>query len=339
MEEFNVGIVGMGIYIPETFMTAEEVSEKSGIPVNVIKEKFGFRRKPIPGPQDHTCYMGIQAAKDCLKKTGIDPKEIDLIIYVGEEHKEYLLWTSGIKLQYEIGAVNAWAFDMALRCGTTIAAMKIAKDMMKSDPKINTVLIAGGYRNVDFINYKNPRVTFMYNLGAGGAAVLLKKNYGRNVLLETSIITDGSFSEDVAVIGGGTKYPMSKEVLEKGLYQLDVMDPEGMKKRLEEKSIPNFIKVIKDSVEQSGYSVSDIDYLAILHFKRSAHEYIMKELGLSLDKAIYLEDYGHIGQMDQILSTVLALEKGKIKDGSLIVWVGAGIGYVWDACTIKWGKI
>ncbi|SDF82206.1 3-oxoacyl-[acyl-carrier-protein] synthase-3 [Thermoanaerobacter thermohydrosulfuricus] len=338
-KDINVGIVGTGLYIPETYMTAEDIAKETGIPEEIIKTKFGIIRKPISGPEDHTCHMGIQAAKDCLRRTGVDPKEIDLIIYIGEEHKEYLLWTSGIKLQYEIGAENAWAFDMALRCGTAVAALKIAKDMMVADDNINTVMIAGGYRNVDFIDYKNPRVSFMYDLAAGGGAILLKKNYNRNIVLEASIITDGSFSEDVAVVGGGTKYPVSHEMIDKGLYKLDVLNMEHMKKGLEEKSMPNFLGVIKESLRKSGYTPSDIGYLAILHMKRSAHEFILNELGLSPDKSIYLENYGHMGQIDQILSTQLALEEGKIKDGDVVVWVSAGIGYVWDAITIKWGPI
>jgi 3-oxoacyl-[acyl-carrier-protein] synthase-3 len=72
--------------------------------------------------------------------------------------------------------------------------------------------------------------------------------------------------------------------------------------------------------------------------KRSAHEYVLTELGLSLDQSIYLEDYGHIGQIDQILSLELALEQGKIKNGDLVVLVSAGIGYAWGATSIKWGK-
>lgn len=334
----NVGIVGTGLYIPQNRMTAEEISEATGIPLDVIINKFGINEKPIPGQEDHTCWMGTQAALDCLKKTGVDPKEIDLVIYIGEEHKEYLLWTSGIKLQYDIGATNAWAFDMQLRCGTAIAAMKIAKDMMLANKDINTVLIAGGYRNGDFINYKNPRVSFMYDLAAGGAAILLKKNYNKNLVLEASVITDGSFSEDVAVVGGGTKYPMSHEALDKGLYQLDVMKPEEMKQRLNEKSMPNFLKVIRDSLAKSGYTQEDIGYLALLHMKRSAHQLILNELGLKDEQSIYLSNYGHMGQLDQILSTTLALENGKIKDGDIVVWAGAGIGYVWDALTIKWGE-
>jgi 3-oxoacyl-[acyl-carrier-protein] synthase-3 len=88
------------------------------------------------------------------------------------------LTTSGIYIQEQIGAKNAWAIDLQQRCGTTVAAMKIAKDMMLSDPEINTVLIAGGYRNGDLIDYTDPSVSFMYNLSAGGGAIILKKNLG-----------------------------------------------------------------------------------------------------------------------------------------------------------------
>ncbi|KAB3530861.1 3-oxoacyl-ACP synthase [Alkaliphilus serpentinus] len=338
MKDIYVGIVGTGLYIPNTYETAEEISQQSGIPVDVIKNKFGFYKKPVAGREDGTMEMGVKAALDCLEKTKTDPLDIDVIICIGEEYKEYPLTTSGIYIQEAIGAHRAWAFDIAQRCGTAVVAMKMAKSLMLSDDKINTVLIAGGYRNGDLIDYKNDRVTFMFNLGAGGGAILLKKNYGKNLLLETSIITDGSFSRDVAVKYGGTENPLTKENIDYGLKSLDVLDPQHMKKGLGEKSMPNFVRVIDESLKASGYSLRDIDYIAMLHMKPSAHKFVLEELGLPLDKSIYLKDYGHIGQIDQILSTTLALQEGKIKDGDVVVWVSAGIGYAWDACTIKWGK-
>jgi 3-oxoacyl-[acyl-carrier-protein] synthase-3 len=320
-------------------MTGKEIAELAGIPTHIVEEKMGIKKKYVPGKDDHTCEMGIIAAKQAIERAGISPLEIDVVIYIGEEHKEYPLWTAGIKLQEAVGALNAWAFDVALRCGTTVMALKVAKSLMIADPKINTVLLAGGYRNVDFIDYQNPRTRFMFNLGAGGGAILLKKDHNENVLLETQLITDGSFSEDVVVVSGGTKNPITKEALEQRLNKLDVLDPEGMKQRLEQKSMVNFIKVIRESVRKSGYKEEEISYMAMLHMKKSAHEYVLKELGLSPEQSIYLEEYGHIGQIDQILSLELALKEGKVKDGDLVVFVSAGIGYAWGASAIKWGKV
>jgi 3-oxoacyl-[acyl-carrier-protein] synthase-3 len=240
-------------------------------------------------------------------------------------------------LQQEVGALNAWAFDVQQRCGTMVMALKVAKDMMTADPEIKTVLLAGGYRNCDFIDYGNPRTRFMYNLGAGGAAVVLKKGHEQNQLLGSHVITDGSFSEDVAVVAGGTKHPITAEAIERRLNYLDVMDPEGMKQRLEQKSMDNFIRVIERAMEKSGYRAEEIDYLAILHMKRSAHDYVLNHFGLTDEQSYYLSEYGHIGQMDQILSIELGLAEGKIKKGDVVVLVSAGIGYAWDACVVKWG--
>jgi len=333
----TVGIVSTGIYIPQTKMTASEIAKLSSIPEHIIRHKLGIQEKPIPAEQDHTVQMGIWAAQEAIQKAGIEPKTIDVVIYIGEEHKEYPLWTASIKMQEELGAVNAWAFDVQLRCGTTIMALKIAKSLMESDDAIQTVLLAGGYRNVDFIDYSNPRTRFMYNLGAGGGAIVLQKNYDRNHLLEADIITDGSFSEDVVVPVGGTKKPITAEYLANNLYQLDVLDPVGMKERLEQKSLNNFLKVIRSSLAKSGLGEENIRYLAMLHMKKSAHMYILSELGLQEEQSIYLENYGHIGQIDQILSLQLALEEKRIEDGDIVTLVSAGIGYVWGAITIRWG--
>ncbi|QED50050.1 3-oxoacyl-ACP synthase [Cytobacillus dafuensis] len=334
----DIGILSTGIYLPDQYITGEEIAIKAGIPKEIVEGKMGIKRKTVPGIEDHTCEMGIRAAKKAIKKANIDPLNIDVVIYIGEEHKEYPLWTAGIKLQEELGAHNAWAFDTALRCGTTVMALKVAKNLMIADPEINTVLLAGGYRNGDFIDYKNPRTRFMYNLGAGGGAIILQKGLKKNCLLETEIMTDGSFSEDVVVVAGGTKYPLTSTALEEGRYQLDVLDPAGMKARLEQKSMSNFLNVIRKSVHKSGYSEKDISYVGMLHMKKSAHEYVLKELGLSEDASIYLEDYGHIGQIDQILSLELAEKSGKLNNGDVAVLVSAGIGYAWGASTIKWGE-
>lgn len=337
----HVGIVGFGIYMPQNTLTAKDISDltEGAWSEDAVIGKLGFEKKTIPGEKDGTQEMGYYAAMDCLKNTGIDPLDIDLIISIGEEWKEYPLTTSAIYIQEKIGAYRAMAFDLAQRCCTSITAMKVAKDMMMADDTINTVMICGGYRNGDFIDYKNNKVSFMFNLAAGGGALILKKNYGENELLETSIITDGSFARDVGVIYGGTLNPINSDNLKSAYKSLDVLDVEGMKSRLNEKSTPNFLKVIRDSLKNSGYSEKDIDYIAMIHFKYSAHKFMLEQLGIPESKSIYLKDYGHMGQIDQILSLKLAKEQGKLKDGDIVVTVGAGIGYAWAANTIRWGEV
>lgn len=332
-----IGITGLGMYLPEGRMTGAQIAEKANIPTAVVEMKMGIIEKVVAGPNDHPVEMSVKAAKEAISEAQVDAKDIDVVIYIGEEHKEYPLWTAAIKIQEEIGAVNAWAFDVQLRCGTAIMAMKVAKSLMLADDSVKTVLLAGGYRNHDFIDYENERTRFMFNLGAGAGAMILQKNAGGHEVLEASIITDGSFSEDVVVPVGGTKEPLTVDHIQEGRYILDVLDPEGMKLRLEQKSLSNFLKVIRQSLQKSGYSENNLHYVAMLHMKKSAHDYVLKELGLSGENSIYLSHYGHIGQIDQILSLCLARKEGKLQAGQIISLVSAGIGYAWGAITVKWG--
>jgi 3-oxoacyl-[acyl-carrier-protein] synthase III len=337
----NVGIVGTGIYIPGKFVTAAEIAEatKGVWSEEAVYKKLGIRKKPVPGEDDGTQEMGAKAALDCLKNTGMKAEELDVILCVGEEWKEYPLTTSALYIQGRIGAVNAWGIDVQNRCCTTVSAIKLAKDMLVADDSINTIMVVGGYRNGDFVDYTDKNMSMMYNLGAGGGAIILKKNYGKNLVLGSHIIGDGTLARAAGVEIGGICKPINSSNIGEAYKSLRLMDAVGMKNRLNVVSMPNWYKCIDRAFEKSGVEKSELTYAAILHMKRSGHMEMLKELNLTENQSIYLEDYGHIGQIDQILSLHLALEQGKVKDGSVISMIAAGIGYVWAANVIKWGEI
>lgn len=336
----NIGVAGIGIYLPSNEMTAKEISEKTnGVwTEEAVIEKLGIIKKPIPGENDGTQEMGVKAAKKALENAGISPLEIDVILCMGEEWKEYPLTTSSLYIQGQIGAENAWGIDLQNRCSTTVTAIKMAKDMMMSDESINTLMIVGGYRNGDFVDYTDSQMSMMYNLSAGGGALILKRNYNKNLVLGSHIIADGSLSRDVGVVYGGTLNPINNENAKEAYHSLRLLDAKHMKDRLNEVSIPNWLKCIDKALEKSEMTRKDIDYVAILHFKRSMHHYILNELGVTEENSIYLENYGHMGQVDQILSLQLGLEAKKIKAGSTVLLIAAGIGYVWGANVLKWGE-
>ncbi|MDR3285952.1 MAG: 3-oxoacyl-ACP synthase [Prevotellaceae bacterium] len=339
MKNNNVGIVGTGIYLPEKRMTAAQISvaTKGVWSETAVIEKLGISEKPIPDTGDGTQEMGVKAALDALKNCDIDPLDIDLILCIGEEWKEYPLTTSGIYIQYKIGAINAWAIDVQLRCCTTVAALKIAKDMMITDSELKTVMIVGGYRNGDFIDYEDSAVSFMFNLSAGAGAIILQRDFPKNHILGTHIITDGSLARDAGVKYGGTEYPIDDTNYKNAYKSLKLFDEKHMKDRLNEVSMPNWFYCIDKAFEKSDVSKNELGFLCCLHFKKSMYEYMLTELKLDAQQSIYLQNYGHMGQIDQILLLHLAQQQGKLKPGTVVSMIAAGIGYAWGANVIRWG--
>jgi 3-oxoacyl-[acyl-carrier-protein] synthase-3 len=344
-DDFTMGIVATGMFLPDAVMSAEEIADESGLPLWVVKEKLGINQKHIPEPGMHPNLMAAKAAKQCLEKANVDPKEIDVLLCTTEEWKEYNLWTAGIDLAYEIGATNAWGMDMHMRCATTIAALKLARSLMSDDPSIDTIMIAGGYVIGDFIDHTNLRTSFLFNIGAGAGAMLVKRDWPENHVLGTHLMSDGSMSRHVIVPASGTVQHPTDEAVAKGLFKFDLVEPEAMKARLGEVSIDNWMKCVDEALRKSGtkldgtpYTRDDLDYLNMLLVKPSAHNEILELLGLTEDQSAYLGDIGHIGEQDSIISIIEGERTGKLEPGDLMVIVGAGIGYVWGAGVVQWGS-
>jgi 3-oxoacyl-[acyl-carrier-protein] synthase III len=326
-------IAGLGIYLPQRYESAAQIAAASGVPEHVVREKMGLERKSVPGPGDHTNAMGVLAAREALADAGVAASELDVVISITEEHKEFPVWTAGIKTAHDIGASRAYAFDLGQKCGSAVLGLKLADDMIKADG-VNTLLIAGGYRNGDLVSYRDPNVRFLYNLAAGGGAAVVRRGGTGFEILGSSFRTDGSFSEDVIVPVGGTRAPLNGH--NSGEFRLQVPDPAGMKKRLEQKSLDNFVEVVEEACARSGVKPRDVAYAAVLHMKRSAHEAVLGRLGIPLDRCIYLQNYGHTGQVDPLLSLKLARDKGRFKDGDVCVMMAAGVGYVWNAMCLRY---
>jgi 3-oxoacyl-[acyl-carrier-protein] synthase-3 len=335
--ELTVGIVSAGMYLPERVMTAEEIARESGTEEWVIREKFGITAKRIPGPDDQPNDMALKAAQDCLSKCDISPEDIDLVLCTTEEWKEYINWTAGIDLAYRLGATKAWAMDVHLRCCTTISAFAMAKGMMCADPDIDTVLIGGGYRVCDFIDLKNPRTTFSYNIGAGAGAILLQRNWPRNHVLGTHLIVDGKLSRDIVIPASGTIQHPTDEAVAQGKFFLDVFHVEELKSYLNEVTMDNWMLCIDEALRKSGYTREDVGFLNMLLVKPSAYRDTLQRLGLTEEQGVYNDTYGHIGEQDGIINIIEGEKQGRLHDGDVMVIVAAGVGYVWGAACVRWG--
>ena len=322
----------LGVYLPKGRMDAQEIARRSGLPPEVVREKLGLLEKPIPGPEDHPAEMAAWAAKEALAKAGLPGEAVDWVVSIVEEHKDYPVWATAPYLALKVGASRAKGLDLNQKCASLMGALEVARGLFATRKEVGVVLVAGGYRNGDLVDYQDPHTRFLYDLAAGGAAVLTREGPGLR-LLGLAHRMDPELALSVKVPVGGTRAPLTPENLSQ--YRLRVEDPEGMKRRLDATSIPSFLAVIREALEEAGYTEADLDYLALLHMKRSAHRAVLAGLGLSEERSIYLERFGHLGQLDPLLSLRLAREKGLLKEGSLVALAAAGVGYFYGAAVLR----
>lgn len=340
----SMGIISTGTYFPDTYITAEEIAEQSGMPVWVVKEKLGIERKFVADPKVHPNEMAVHAARKAIAKAGIDPLEIDVVLGTTEEWREYLLWTTAIDLAHEIGAKSAWGIDVHTRCATTVAAMKLAKSLMAEDPRINTILIGGGYATSHFIDLADVNTSFLFNIGAGAGAMIVKRDWPENQVLGTHIIADGTMSRHVIVPASGTVQHPTDTAVAAGDYKFRLVKPEAMKARLGDVSIKNWLACVDNALEMSGskrdgsrYRRSDIDFFNMSLVKPSAHREMLQHLELTEEQSVYMSRIGHIGEQDAIINIEAGIEQGRLKPGATMAILAAGIGYIWAGAIVQWG--
>ena len=333
----SIGIVSFATYLPEQVQDAAFIARESGIPEEVVVKKLGIRKKHRAGYADQTSAMAVAAARRALERANCDPLELDLILYSGSMHKDFYVWSAASRVQYLLGAKHAYGFELVALCTTNVLALKVARDLMTADPRLRTVLICGGHRTADFINYQDPTSRFLYNLSDGGSAILLRRDHPRNRVLGSTFLTDGSQSENVIIPAGGTRHPTTAETLAAGQHTFTVPDPPALKETMDRISEAYFIQVVRQAAEASGAQPDEIAFLALNHMKPSMHRHILGELGLSEAQSVYLEDYGHIGAPDQVLALELAEQAGALRDGNLVVLASAGLGFTWGATAVRWG--
>ncbi|MFB6235277.1 MAG: 3-oxoacyl-ACP synthase [Halopenitus sp.] len=336
----TVGLTGFGSYVPDGRITGEEIAARSGIPEEVVVEKMGVVEKHVcPPDDDHVTDMGIEAAEVALADADRDPDEVDMVLYHGSEFKDHYVWSAAADIADRLGAETAFATESYTLCAGAPIAIRQARAQLALD-HVDTVLLVAASREEDLVDYGNPDASFMFNFGSGASAAVLEADPGdsaRAVVHESAAKTDGSFSRDVVMPAGGSRKPPSEETVAANQHTLDVPDPEGMKERLAPVSLPSFLQVADDALDRSGLTREDVDFVAITHMKRSFHESVVSELGCDPETdSVYLDTYGHVQSVDQLLALEEGFDRGRIEPDDVILFLAAGTGYTWAATVLRW---
>ena len=332
-----VGIAGIGLYIPAQVVTGAEIAARTGLPEFVVRDKMGIQQVHVAGPDDTITAMAVRAAERALADAGLTAEDLDLVLYHGSEYKDHIVWSAASKIQNELGAVNAYAFEMYALCAGAPIAFQAARNMMRLDHRLEHVLLVSASRENDLIDFGNMRTRFMFNFGAGAGALVFRRGQAQNEVLESAVRTDGTLADTVVMTPAAEGVALLPGEMGTLHGRLDVRNAEYMADRLGEVSLGRFVEVITEAITESGYTLDDLRFLGITHMKRSFYREILSAVGLTPEQSVYLEHYGHIQSVDQALALSLGLEQGKIRPGDLIVLAGAGTGYTWSASAIRWG--
>jgi 3-oxoacyl-[acyl-carrier-protein] synthase-3 len=324
-------IISTARYLPEHVVTNEElITRFTALGNPTVIGKFaastGITQRFYVPDDWATSDLALPAAKEAVKRAGLKPEDLDLIL-LGTASPDYMTPDTSVVLQHKLGAKNAGTFDLSCGCASFPAALATGSSMIAANPAIKTVLVIG----VDMIhrlNDPNDPAIFMWGDGAG-AAVLRGGNL--QGFVGAAFQADGAYASDWGVFAGGTFEPASVEAVKAGRTQM-----REIHKYPGEVNEEGWPRLFKRLAAENDFTADDVDQLLFTQINKSVIVVAAKGCGVPMEKChTIMERYGYTGSACIAMALDDAIELGKIKRGDLVVMMGSGVGYNMAAVAVR----
>lgn len=329
MPKVTAAISAVGKYLPDYILTNEELETLVETSDDWITSRTGIKERRIlkDPPGQGTSYMAIRAVKDLLQKANIDPKEIDMVI-VATATPDLLVASTAVFTATEIGAVNAFAYDLQAACSSFLYGMSTATAYIESG-RYKKVLLIGADKMSSIIDYSDRATCIIFGDGAG--AVLFEPNTENLGFQDEYLRSDGIGREYLKIEAGGSILSASEETVRKRQH---FVHQEG--KTVFKFAVSNMSDVSKKIIARNGLCNDDISWLVPHQANRRIIETTAKRINLDVSKVmINIHKYGNT--TSATLPLLLADYEHQLKKGDNLIFASFGGGFTWGAVYLKWG--
>lgn len=322
-------ILGTGRALPPRIVTNDELAKTVDTSDEWVTSRTGIRERRIAAPEVATSDLASEAALKALDKAGIKAEDIDLIIVATSTPDFSAFPATACVVQKNIGAKKAAAFDIETACSGFVYSMVIANQFIATG-MYKYCLVIGAEVFSRIIDWTDRNTCVLFGDGAGAAVIGPAE--GDEGLLASTLGADGEGGRFLDVYAGGTRMPVTPEVLEKKLNTIRMDGSEVFKfavRIMESASV--------SALEKVGLTAENIDFLVPHQANIRIVGAAAKRLNLPLDKvAVNLDKYANTSAASVPIALDEALENGRIKKGDIVVMVGFGAGLTWGAAVLRW---
>lgn len=318
----NAKIIGTGISVPEKVLTNADLSEMLGEDItDFVVNNLGIEERHILADDESAADIATIAAENALKDAGISAEDLDLII-VATDTPEYLSPGTSVVVQHRIGAKNAGTFDTNAACAGFVTAFDTACKYIIADANYKNILVIGVYAMTKFLDWTEKKTATIFADGAG-AIVLQTTNDGKTGVLTSKLEAMGEFSDFLGIFAGGSKTPITQEVLESGYYN----KVRFAKRMPPEINFEGWQRIVKELVDRIELTLEDVDLFLWTQVNLSTISDVMNGLEQSMEKThTIMQKWGYTGSACIPMVLHDALRNGKLKRGDIIVFCASGGG-------------
>lgn len=327
MLKINAAITAVGKYVPDYVLSNKELESMVDTNDEWITSRTGIKERRILKDKDKpTSYLAIKAAEDLIQKKGLDPKEIDLVL-VGTATPDMNVASTAVYVATEIGAVNAFGYDLQAACSSFLYAMSTASAYIESG-RYKKVLIIGADKMSSIIDYEDRATCIIFGDGAGAA--LFEPNEEGLGLQDEYLRSDGIGREFLKMEAGGSLNPATHETVDNKQH---FIRQEG--RTVFKYAVSNMADAAVKVLERNNLTKEDVDWLAAHQANTRIIEATANRIELDKEKVMMnIQNYGNT--TSGTLPLLLADYEKQLKKGDNIIFAAFGGGFTWGALYLKW---
>jgi len=326
----RAAIKSLATYVPPRLLTNADLEKLVDTTDEWIMQRTGIRERHIVDPGVATSDLAKEAALEAIRRAGLTPPDIDLII-VGTVTPDMLFPSTACLVQDKIGATNAWGFDLSAACSAFTYALTVGSQMVAAGAATN-VLVVGADVMSSIIDYTDRATCVLYGDGAG-AVVLGVSDDPAIGILDFEHHVDGSGGPSLCMPAGGSRRPASQATVDERLH---FVKQEGQ--AVFKFAVRNTGEICERLLQRNGVTAADLDLFVSHQANRRIIMSAAERIGMPEDKVIInIDRFGNTTAATIPLALNDALTSGRLKKGDLILLASVGAGFTVGSVLVRWG--
>jgi len=325
----GIRVAGTGSCLPEKEITNEDLSHNLDTSDEWIRSRTGIRSRRILGPDDRPADMGVAAAQEALRRAGLSPEELELLLVATNVPEEIIPGTApfiagGLGLPHEPPF-----FDIKAGCAGFVFGLAIAGAMMESGLVANA-LVVGIEALSRFVDWEDRKTCVLFGDGAG--AVVLVRDSGERGILGVSLHGDATKRSLLRIPAGGVRLPASPETVKDGKHFLEMQG-----RGVYQSAVTMMERATMEAAERAGLSLPDIDWLLPHQANLRIIEALVKRLGFPRERVLVNID--RVANTSTASIPILldeAVKAGRIENGDILALTAFGAGACYGTVILRW---
>ncbi len=327
MSKITAAITAVGGYVPDFVLSNKVLETMVDTNDEWITSRTGIKERRILKEEGKgTSFLAIKAAEDLIQKKGLDPKEIELVI-VCTATPDMKAAATAAYTATQIGAVNAFSYDLEAACSSFLFGMSTATAYIESG-RYKKILLIGADKNSSFIDYKDRATCIIFGDGAG--AVLFEPNEEGLGLQDELLRSNGEGRDFLQATYGGSSYPITEQTFKEGKHYI-FQDGKTVFKN----AVFNMADVSEKIMKRNNLTNDDITWLAAHQANKRIIDATANRINLEKEKVMMnIQKYGNT--TSATLPLLLFDYESQLKKGDKIIFAAFGGGFTWGSIYFKW---